>query len=79
MKHGNYKEYNKHSSKLYIYSREDDTQKILVVCSFSDKSENWKVPAGFDMNTAQLILCNYKDTNTSTLKPYEAAVYRWTK
>ncbi|MBR5289819.1 MAG: alpha-glucosidase [Erysipelotrichaceae bacterium] len=72
---GIYQEYNKYSSKLFTYSMTDDKQRILVVCSFSDKNENWKVPSGFDLSQAELILNNYKDTDTTQLKPYETRVY----
>ncbi|MBR2949413.1 MAG: alpha-glucosidase [Lachnospiraceae bacterium] len=77
VKKGIYKEYGKYSSALYTYSRKTAGQKILVVCSFSEKEENWKVPKEFDLSTAKLILCNYKDTRSLTLKPYDARVYLW--
>ena len=76
---GNYKEYGKLSSRLYVYSREDRNQKILVVCSFSEKNEKWSAPAGFDLITAERILNNYNSADTASLKPYEARVYRWNK
>ena len=79
VRHGNYKEYGKYSSRFYTYSREDEKQKILVVCSFSDKTENWKVPGGFDMKAAGLALCNYPDAVEGKLRPYEARVYLWEK
>ncbi|MBQ1208173.1 MAG: alpha-glucosidase [Lachnospiraceae bacterium] len=74
---GDYREYGKCSSKLYTYSREDEKEKILVVCSFSEKSVNWKIPSGFDLNRSELILCNCKESEVGVLKPYEARVYRW--
>ena len=73
------KEYGKFSSKFYTYSREDEKEKMLVVCSFSDKKENWKAPAGFDMAAAKLLLNNYEKTTLSALEPYEARVYYWKK
>ena len=77
VRYGDYKEYGKHSNALYTYSRTDEKQKILVVCSFSDKDERWNVPAGFDVGTAELALCNYENTESAVLKPYEARVYLW--
>lgn len=74
---GDYKEYGKYSSSLYTYSREDEKQKILVVCSFSENEEKWKVPGGFDLNSAEVILHNYVNTESMTLKPYEVRVYKW--
>ena len=79
VRHGDYKEYFKNSSKVYTYSREDKRQKLLVLCSFSDKTTKMKIPAGFDMSKAQLMLSNYKDETTTTLRPYEVKVYLWNK
>ena len=79
VRHGNYKEYGKHSKTLYTYSREDEKQKILVVCSFSENSENWKVPAEFDLDAAELVLCNYDKADSLVLRPYEARVYCWNR
>ena len=79
VRHGNYQEYGKYSSKFYTYSREDEKQKILVVCSFADHDEKWKVPSGFDLNTAECVLCNYDPVKSLQLRPYEARVYRWNK
>lgn len=78
VRNGLYKEYDKYSSTLYTYSMEDNKQKILVVCSFSSKNEKWKVPSGFNLDTAELLLSNYDNLNT-TLKPYETRVYKWEK
>ncbi|MBR5437414.1 MAG: alpha-glucosidase [Clostridia bacterium] len=78
VRYGSYREYGKHSSKLYTYAREDEKQKLLVVCSFSEKEESWKAPKGFDMEKAQLCLCNYNSTE-NLLRPYEARVYLWEK
>ena len=79
VRYGDYKEYSKNSSKLYIYSREDEKQKLLVVCSYSDRNEKWNAPKGFDMKNAELILCNYSGEDSSDLRPYEARVYLWKK
>lgn len=79
VKDGNYKEYNKCSSKVYTYSREDDKQKLLVVCSFFDKETRWNAPKEFDLNSAILALTNYESNDINTLKPYETRVYLWNK
>ena len=78
VKYGSYTEYNKRSSSLYTYSREDGMQKILVVCSYTEKDVPFKMPKGFDMTSAQLILHNYP-TAGNTIKPYETRVYLWNK
>lgn len=79
VKNGNYKEHGKMSSSFYTYSREDDREKLLIVCSFTEKTKKWSVPAGFDLASAELLLSNYDKLDGTTLKPYETRVYRWTK
>ena len=74
VRYGDYKEYGKSSSKVYTYTREDDKQKLLVICSFTEKEAKFKMPKGFDSNLAELILSNY-DNNSLILKPYETRVY----
>ena len=64
------------SSTHYVYSRETADEKLLVVCSFSDKVTSLKIPAGFNLSTAELILTNY-DNPTEKLQPYESRVYLW--
>ena len=78
VKDGNYKEYNKSSSKVYTYSREDSKQKILVICSYYDRATKLNIPKGFDLKTGKLVLSNY-DNFSLVLKPYETRVYVWEK
>ena len=77
VKDGVYKEYGKNSKAVYTYSRTTENQKLLVVCSFSEKEQQWRAPQGFDLSTAELILANYENSDTMTLKPYETRVYLW--
>ena len=79
VRNGNYKEYGKLSSSFYTYSREDENEKILVVCSFIGNAKKWNVPAGFDISKAELILANYENTDDTLLQPYETRVYYWKK
>jgi oligo-1,6-glucosidase len=79
VKNGNYKEYGKNSKSFYTYSREDENEKLLVVCSFVGKTKAWKAPRGFDLLNAELLLCNYQMSNRETLAPYECRVYCWKK
>ena len=78
VKDGSYTEYGKCSSSLYTYSREDEKQKILVVCSFTENEVSFKAPKGFELSSAELILQNYSDCG-SVMKPYEVRVYLWNK
>ena len=78
VRNGSYTEYNKLSASLYTYAREDEKQKLLVVCSYTEKEVPFKAPKGFDMDGAWLILQNYPDP-AAILKPYETRVYLWNK
>ena len=77
VRYGDYKEYRKRSGKLYVYSRQDPRQKILVVCSFSKKKVRFRAPKYFYTDTAELALCNYPNPDPKTLQPYECRVYLW--
>ena len=74
VKHGDYNEHFKSSSKVYTYTREDKRQKLLIVCSFTDKAVKMRAPKDFDLTKATLLLTNYKEIG-DTLKPYETRVY----
>ena len=77
VRHGKYQEYFHNSDKFYMYSMEDDKQKILVVCSFHEKDMKVPTPKGFALDRAKLILCNYEAPTKNTLRPYECKVYLW--
>jgi oligo-1,6-glucosidase len=77
VRHGNYKEYFKLSSKVYTYSREDENERLLIICSFFDQETKLRIPSGFDLSSGELILANYDERNGNTLKPYEVRVYRF--
>ena len=77
VRYGDYKEYRRLSSKLYVYSRQDKFQRILVVCSFSGKKLNFHAPGGLPLDVAELVLCNYSRPKENQLQPYEARVYLW--
>ncbi len=79
VKDGVYKEHFKRSKKLYVYSRENKKQKLLVVCSYSDQNESFEAPRGFNLVRGEMILSNYKSCAPKTLKPYETRVYLWNK
>ena len=77
VRHGSYTEHFKCSSKIYCYSRQMEGQKLLVVCSFTDKNTRLRLPRGFDLASAKMVLCNYGDAEGATLRPYETRVYLW--
>ncbi len=77
VRYGIFKEYRKYSGKHYIYSLDDGKQKILAVCSFCGKPSAFRPVTGFPLDSAELILCNYKEPRNHVLQPYECRVYLW--
>ena len=77
VRHGNYREHFPLDSKLYVYSREGEGQRLLVICSFSETNTALKVPRGFDLSTGKLVLRSHQNLSESTLQPYESRVYLW--
>ncbi len=77
VRHGLYREHFALSGKHYVYSRRVAGQKLLVICSFAGKDTALRIPKGFDLSTAKLVLQNYETADPNTLKPYECRVYLW--
>jgi oligo-1,6-glucosidase len=75
VRYGVYKEHFPLSNTLYCYTRETKCEKLLVLCSFSDKQQNLRIPAGYDLSQGELILTNYEDRLPKILQPYECRVY----
>ncbi len=73
VRYGTYRERLHASGKLYVYEREYEGARLLVVCSFSDKPVT--LPRRIMRGAGELILCNYPDGDSPTLRPYEARVY----
>ncbi len=77
VRHGVYKEHFPMSSRQYVYSRRMAGQKLLVICSFSEKETKLRIPKGFDLQKAKLVLQNYPNAAADRLQPYECRVYLW--
>ncbi len=77
--YGDYKEHLKRSKDLYVYERNYEGQRLLVICSYTEKPVQFTAPAGFDLTKGECVLSNYDDTSVSangfTTKPYETRVY----
>ena len=59
--HGHFKLLESESKELFVYERELDGQRMLVVCNFTDHEVAWQVPqeyAGAELVDAA---CNYED------------------
>ncbi len=77
--YGDYKEHCKNSDTLYVYERNYEGKRMLVVCSFTEKPVRFTAPEGFDLAKGKLVLSNYNEKNSGfdsfTTKPYECRVY----
>ncbi len=76
VRYGSYAEHFPRSRKVYTYSRRIAGEKLLVVCSFSEKPARFRLPKGFDLLGAKLLLTNYP-AQEARLQPYECRVYYW--
>ena len=79
VRHGSYQEHDRLSGRRYVYSREYQGQKLLVICSFSAQAQPFRAPKGFDLSKARLMLQNYAKPSEAELQPYECRVYLWGK
>ncbi len=77
VRRGTYEEFSRMDPNVYIYARVMRGQRILVICSFTDKKVKFRMPKGYDLASAQLILNNYPASSSLELRPYETRVYRW--
>ena len=75
VRYGNYKDHFPLHPTLWCYTRELKCEKLLVICSYSDKPQDLRVPKGYDLSAGQLILQNYESPIPGILMPYECRVY----
>ena len=75
VRYGEYKEHFPLSTTLWCYTRELKCEKLLVVCSYSDRPQDLRIPKGYDLSRGELILQNYADPLPGILQPYECRVY----
>ncbi|MBR3438706.1 MAG: alpha-glucosidase [Clostridia bacterium] len=77
--YGDFRQYYKNSKKLFVYERNYNGQKLLVINSFSDKIVKFNAPAGYDLSKGELAISNYpvsgETQNSFELRPYESRVY----
>ena len=55
---GAYRELKRSSKTVFAYVREGDTQRLLVVCSFTDKLTYFSAPSDYDLAEGTLRLCS---------------------
>ena len=71
---GRYQLLLENDENIFAYERQNDTQKLVVVCNFYDKTLD--MPLMETCKNMELLLGNYKDMSApDTLRPYEARMY----
>ena len=79
--YGSYEEHYESSRSLYVYSREYEGKKMLVICTFGEKPVQFNAPRGFDLTQGKQVFGNYAapeiQTNSFVTKPWECRVYLW--
>ncbi|MCR5150287.1 MAG: glucohydrolase, partial [Clostridiales bacterium] len=77
--YGDFKQHYKHSGKLFVYERNYEGKRMLVINSFSKDPVEFKTPDGFDLEKGRLVVNNYDvldpGKNSFNLKPYETRAY----
>lgn len=76
---GDYKEYYANSKNLYVYERTYNNQRMLVICSFTEKGVAFEAPEGYNLSKGVKVLGNYESDhicgNGFKTRPYEMRVY----
>lgn len=71
--YGKYQLLEKMNPDLYIYTRELNGKKLLVILNF--KSQKIDLPSDIVLQNASLLLDNYRIHQERSLQPYEARIY----
>ncbi len=72
---GTYREYQAWSNRRYVYERTYGSDRYLILISFSEREQRFRLPKGFDKNDLKLQLSNYPTGEAGVLRPYEAQVW----
>lgn len=76
---GDYREHLPDDRHLYVYERNYEGKKLLVICAFGKEAVRFEAPEGIDLNKGSLVLSNYDlnfiIANGFTTRPYELRVY----
>lgn len=77
--YGDYKEHYKNSDKLFVFERNYNGKRLLVINSFTEENVAFEAPKGFNLEEGKAILCNYENptvqNNGFKTRPYETRAY----
>ena len=73
--YGDYFEYYPNSNRVICYKRYDEKDTYFIVCNYSKRRRNLRLP--FELDKATIVLDNYGYTeNTKLFEPYQGKVYK---
>lgn len=78
IRNGTFREYFKKHRSLYVYEREYDGKRLLLILNFKNKNVPFKLPKGYSFNNAKVVMSNYDNVRKleeTTLMPYEAIAF----
>jgi oligo-1,6-glucosidase len=65
--------------KIYVYTRNLESQKLLVLLNFTKEEQSFEVPADLQGKKSEVLISNYESSegygSIIPLRPYEAIVY----
>ncbi|MDO5000668.1 MAG: alpha-glucosidase [Eubacteriales bacterium] len=77
--YGDYRELMPRDKQRYVYERNYQGRRLLVICSFTSEQLRFEAPAGTELERGRLVFCNYETGfvfgNGFTMRPYELRVY----
>jgi len=77
--YGDYLEHLPKDKNLYVYERNYEGKKLLVICSFTNEQIRYECPEEIELEKAELVFANYEMNfviaNGFTTRPYEMRVY----
>lgn len=78
MVYGTFETYMDNHPQIYVYTRELEDERWLVILNISDQKSQLDLPSYLNFKLKELILANYQidDIEVIELQPYEARVYR---
>lgn len=76
---GSFTPYLPKDKRIWLYTREYEGKRYVVVANYSDKNTHFRLPAELGYNKCKLLFHNYDETEfvleDCTLRPYEAFVF----
>ena len=77
--YGDYRELMPRDKQRYVYERNYQGRRLLVICSFTSEQLRFEAPAGTELERGRLLFCNYETGfvfgNGFTMRPYELRAY----